>query len=77
MLDYSEFIVDVMKYVDAKIETLNPKSVDRYRLHNRVQTQIVANVKRIAGLERSKVYKEIDIIFNSLLREEISKKMQS
>ena len=73
MVDYSELIVEAMKYIDGKIETLNPKSVDQSRLHYKVKVQIVANIKRIASLEYSDAYKEIDNIFNTQLLQEISK----
>ena len=73
MVDYSELIVEAMKYIDGKIETLNPKSVDKSRLHYKVKVQIVANIKRIASLEYGDAYKEIDNIFNTQLLQEISK----
>jgi hypothetical protein len=64
-----------MKYVDEKIETLNPKSVDRHSLHNKINTQIVANIKKIALLDHRDTYKEIDRIVNSKLLEELSKRL--
>ena len=73
MVDCSEFIVEAMKYIDEKIETLNPKSIDRNRLHSKVKAQIIANIKRIASLKQSDAYKEIDNIFNAKLLEELSK----
>lgn len=75
MFEYSNLIVEAMKYIDEKIETLNPKSVDRNRLRSKINTQIVANIKRIASLEHSDAYKEIDNIFRTQLLEEISKKV--
>ena len=73
MLNYSDFVVEVMEYVDKKIDNLNPKSLDRNRLHSKISRQIVANVKRISALERSDAYREIDNIFNIQLLEEISR----
>ena len=72
MIDYSNFIVKAMEYVDKKIEALNPSSVDRNKLRSKTHTQIVANVKRIALLEQSDIYQEIDRIFNTQLLEELS-----
>ena len=72
MIDYSNFIVKAMEYVDKKIETLNPSSVDRNKLRSKTHIQIVANVKRIALLEQSDIYQEIDRIFNTQLLEELS-----
>ena len=68
MLDYSSLITQAMKYVD----NLNPKSVDRNRLRNKVNTQIVANIKKIA-ISEDKVFNEIDKIFNAQLLEELSR----
>ena len=73
MLNYSNFVVEAMEYVDKKIDNLNPKSLDRDRLHSRINRQIVANVKRISALERSDAYREIDTIFNIQLLEELSR----
>lgn len=71
MFDYSNLITEAMQYVDEKIEPINPKSIDRNRLHNRIHKQIVANIKRIALLEHDAVYKEIDYIFSTQLIEEL------
>ena len=62
-----------MKYVDEKIEKLNPQSIDRNRLHSKTQIQIIANIKTIAMLEHGRLYREIDRIFNTQLLEEVSK----
>ena len=75
MVDYSELIVEAMKYIDGKIETLNHKSVDKSRLHYKVKVQIVVNIKRIALLEYSDAYKEFDNIFNAQLLQELSKRI--
>ena len=73
MLNYSNFVVEAMEYIDKKIDNLNSKSLDRNRLHSRINRQIVANVKRISALERSDAYREIDTIFNIQLLEELSR----
>ena len=73
MLNYSNFVVEAMEYVDKKIDNLNPKSLDRNRLHSRINRQIIANIKRISALERSDAYREIDTIFNIQLLEELSR----
>ena len=72
MLNYSSLITQAMKHVDKKIENLNPKSVDRNRLRNKVNTQIVANIKKIA-ISEDEVFNEIDKIFNAQLLEELSR----
>ena len=73
MHKYSDFIVEIMKYVGEKIDNLNFNAVDRKRLHNKIQIQIVSNIKHIAVQERSDAYREIDNIFNKQLLEEVSK----
>ena len=77
MIDYSNLIVEAMEYVDKKIDTLNPSSVDRNQLRSKIHTQIVANIKRIALLEQSNIYQEIDRIFNIQMLEELSSKLTS
>ena len=77
MIDYSNLIVEAMEYVDKKIDTLNPSSVDRNKLRSKIHTQIVANIKRIALLEQSNIYQEIDRIFNIQMLEELSSKLTS
>lgn len=47
MNEYSRFIVDAMKHVDNQIMEINPKSIDRLRLHNTIHRSLVANVFRI------------------------------
>lgn len=64
-----------MKYVDEKIEKLNPQSIDRNRLHSKTQIQIIANIKTIAMLEHGRLYRKIDNIFNTQLLEEVSKNL--
>ena len=46
MFDYSNLIVEAMEYVDKKIENLNPNSVNKSRLHSKVNIEIVANIKK-------------------------------
>ena len=75
MLNYSNLIVETMKYVDEKIEKLNPQSIDRNRLHIKTQIQIIANIKTIAMLKHGRLYREIDRIFNTQLLEEVSKNL--
>ena len=46
MLDYSSAILEAMKYVDIKICSLHPESLDRNRLQSKIRVQIVANIKK-------------------------------
>ena len=73
MFDYSNLVVEAMNYIDKKIVTLNSNSVDKIKLRNKINVQIVANVKRIALLEQGDIYKEIDRIFNTQLLKELSR----
>ena len=73
MFDYSNLIVEAMKYIDEKIETLNPNSVNKSRLHSKVNMEIVASIKEIALLEHTDAYKAIDNIYTTQLLEELSR----
>jgi hypothetical protein len=73
LFDYSNLIVEAMEYVDKKIENLNPNSVNKSRLRSKVNIEIVANIKKIALLERTDAYKAIDNIYNTQLLEELSR----
>ena len=72
MLDYSSLIVEAMRYIDEKIEKLNPKSINKTNLHSKVSIQIVTNIKEITFLERADAYKAIDNIYNAQLIKELS-----
>ena len=71
MSDYSDLIVEAMKYIDKKIENLNPNSVNKSRLYNKINIEIVANIKKIALLKHTDAYKVIDNIYNTQLLEEL------
>ena len=71
MFDYSNLIVEAMKYIDEKIENLNPNSVNKSRLYNKINIEIVANIKKIALLKHTDAYKVIDNIYNTQLLEEL------
>ena len=71
MLDYSNSILEAMKYVDSKIENLNPESLDKTRLQSKIRIQIVANIKRITVMDNEDARKEIDKIINTQLLQEI------
>ena len=73
MQNYSEFIVESMKYVDEKILQIDSRSIDRQRLHNKINAQIVANVKKLVELNSDIVYIKIDDIFKEQLKDEIIK----
>jgi len=73
MFDYSTLIVEAMKYIDEKIENLNSNSVNKTRLHSKINIQIVANIKEISLLEQADAYKTIDNIFNVQLLAELSR----
>ena len=71
MPDYSNSILEVMKYVDSKIVNLNPESLDKTRLQNKIRIQIVANIKRITVMDNEDALKEIDKIINTQVLQEI------
>ena len=55
MFDYSNLVVEAMNYIDKKLVTLNSNSVDKIKLRNKINVQIVANIKRIALLEQGDI----------------------
>ena len=73
MFDYSGLIVEAMNYIDEKIESLNPNSVNKSRLRSKVNIQIVANIKEIALLNHIDAYKTIDNMYNAQLLEELTR----
>ena len=68
---YSEFIDDAMRYVDERILQLDSRSIDRQRLHNKINVKIIANVKMLVGLSEEIAYIKIDDIFKEELKDEI------
>ena len=73
MLDYSSAILEAMKYVDVRISSLHPESLDRSRLQSKIRVQIVANIKKIASMDINDAHKEIDRIVNTQLLAEIAR----
>ena len=73
MLDYSSAILEAMKYVDVRISSLHPESLDRNRLQRKIRVQIVANIKKIASMDINDAHKEIDRIVNTQLLAEIAR----
>ena len=73
MLDYSSAILEAMKYVDVRISSLHPESLDRNRLQSKIRVQIVANIKKIASMDINDAHKEIDRIVNMQLLTEIAR----
>ena len=74
MNEYSKFIVEAMKYIDEKIESINPRSMDRQRLHSSVNTALMVEVKKLVVLEPEKQKDALDYIFRTQLNEEMLKK---
>ena len=73
MLDYSSAILEAMKYVDVRISSLHPESLDRNTLQSKIRVQIVANIKKIASMDINDAHKEIDRIINTQLLAEIAR----
>ena len=73
MLDYSSAILEAMKYVDVRISSLHPESLDRNTLQSKIRVQIVANIKKIASMDIHDAHKEIDRIVNTQLLAEIAR----
>lgn len=74
MNEYSKFIVEAMKYIDEKIESIDPRSIDRQRLHSSVNTALMVEVKKLMQIEPEKQKDAIDYIFRTQLNAEMLKK---
>lgn len=74
MNEYSEFIVKTMEYLDKKIQDINPKNMDRERLHNAINIKLVANVEKIMPLETEERKAAVRTIFWSQLDKEMRRK---
>lgn len=74
MNEYSKFIVEAMKYIDEKIESIDPRSIDRQRLHSSVNTALMVEVKKLVQIEPEKQKDAIDYIFRTQLNAEMLKK---
>ena len=76
MNEYSRFIVDAMKYVDNQILDINPKSIDRLRLHNAIHRSLVANVFRIMTTDPKTNDERINQLYKYHLVQELSQSMK-
>lgn len=74
MNEYSKFIVEAMKYIDEKIESIDPRSIDRQRLHSSINTALMVEVKKLMQIEPEKQKDAIDYIFRTQLNAEMLKK---
>lgn len=72
MSEYSRFIVEAMAYVEREILSINPHSINRFRLYNTIHRIIVANVFRIKTPDPEKNQALISYIFKTQLVNELS-----
>ena len=76
MNEYSRFIVDAMKYVDNQILDINPKSIDRLRLHNAIHRSLVANVFRIMTTDPKINADRVNYLYKYYLVQEMAQYMK-
>ena len=69
----SEFIVEAMGYVDRELDKINPDSVNRFKLHNKINISIISQAKELIMLLEIERQKAIDSIYRKCLVNELFK----
>lgn len=67
----SEFIVDAMGYVDRELYKINPDSVNRSKLHGKINISIISQAKELIMLPETERQKTIDSIYRKCLVSEL------
>ena len=67
----SEFIVDAMGYVDRELDKINPNSVNRSKLHSKINISIISQAKELIMLPETERQKTIDSIYRKCLVSEL------
>lgn len=67
----SEAIVEAMCQVEEELKWIDPQSVDRKRLYQRINTAVAANVKMLVGLDDETRRQQVKRISRELLNQEI------
>ena len=67
----SEFIVDAMGYVDRELDKINPDSVNRSKLHSKINISIISQAKELIMLPETERQKTIDSIYRKCLASEL------
>lgn len=67
----SEFIVEAMGYVDRELDKINPDSVNRSKLHSKINISIISQAKELIMLPETERQKTIDSIYRKCLASEL------
>lgn len=67
----SEFIVDAMGYVDRELDKINPDSVNRSKLHSKINISIISQAEELIMLPETERQKTIDSIYRKCLVSEL------
>lgn len=67
----SEFIVEAMGYVDRELDKINPDSVNRSKLHSKINISIISQAKELIMLPETERQKTIDSIYRKCLVSEL------
>ena len=67
----SNMITQYMNRIDSEIDSFQDESIDKCRLHHRIQTVIVANALSLIKLEDEARDRKVEEIFLNALNEEI------
>ena len=69
----SEFIVEVMKYIEHELDKINPDSVNRSKLHSKINISIISQAKELIMLPEIEKQKATDSIYRKCLADELFK----
>ena len=67
----SEFIVDAMGYVDRELDKINTDSVNRSKLHSKINISIISQAEELIMLPETERQKTIDSIYRKCLVSEL------
>lgn len=69
----SEFIVEAMGYVDRELDKINPESVNRSKVHSKINILIVSQANELMMLPKTERQKTVDSIYRKCLASELFK----
>ena len=72
-MDLSEFIVEVMKYIEHELDKINPDSVNRSKLHSKINISIISQAKKLITLPKIERQNTVDSIYRKCLASELFK----
>ena len=68
---YSVTVIEAMRQVEEELNRIDPQSVDRKRLYQRINTAVVANIKMLDRLDDESRRQQVKSIFREMLNYEI------